>query len=266
MQAGIRSFLKKTPLYPLYRRYQQHRKLQTEVSRTRVWTVDDENRAAFYQQFISPGDLVFDVGANLGNRTKVFNRLGAEVVAFEPQADCFQVLEALFHGNPSVHLVNRALGKTEGEAEMLISDAHTISSLSPQWIAAVKDSGRFREYQWDQRQRIQMTTIDKMIGEFGVPSFIKIDVEGYECDVLSKLSTPIDCVSIEFVPEVIQNTLHCIDHMSALSEIDARLSLEESMQWATPTWQTADEIKQVLRETDRATFGDVYIRCLKNRS
>ncbi|MBP8273948.1 MAG: hypothetical protein KAY59_05920, partial [Acidobacteria bacterium] len=47
-------------------------------------------RAAFYRPFISPSDLVFDVGANLGTHSMCFRALGARVVAFEPQPHCAQ--------------------------------------------------------------------------------------------------------------------------------------------------------------------------------
>jgi len=258
----FRNFFRRTPFYPVYRWLQRSR----QVRRFRDWSGEDEKRAVFYRQFINSGDLVFDVGANLGNRTKVFCKLGARVVAFEPQAYCHAFLERVFDGNESVRLVNRALGKTEGETEMLIAEGHDISSLSQRWIEAVKKSGRLSDYHWNQRQRVAITTLDMAIEEFGVPSFIKIDVEGYEFEVLSGLSTPIDCLSIEFHPDDIQNTLNCIDHMSSLSPIEARLSLGESMKWETPAWLTADDIKQVLADTDPTACGDVYIRCLRNRN
>lgn len=262
MQWNFMNFLRRTPLYPLYKRLQQHRQRKAEVGRFSVWTEDDEKRAVFYKQFISPGDLVFDVGANMGNRTKVFCKLGARVVAFEPHVYCYGFLKEVFQGERSVRLVNRALGKTEGETEMLIAQAHAISSLSPQWIEAMKRSGRLSGHKWEHRQRVEITTLDKMIQEFGIPSFIKIDVEGYEFEVLSGLSTPVDCLSIEFHPEDIQNTLNCIDRMSSLTAIHARLSLGESMKWETPSWVTADKIKQGLASVDARMCGDVYIRTL----
>ena len=266
MWTGVRNLLKRMPLYPPYRRFQQRRRMKDAARRFWDWTEDDENRAAFYKQFISPGDLVFDVGANMGNRAKVFWKLGARVVAFEPQTDCYEFSRSMFRGKESVRLVNRALGKTAGETDMLVADANTISSLSARWIEAVKRSGRFRGFQWEKRQRVQISTLDWAIQEFGVPSFIKIDVEGYEFEVLSGLSQPIACLSIEFTPEDIENTSNCIDRMSSLSAIDARLSLGESMKWETPAWLTADEMKQALADTDPRTFGDVYIRCRANKS
>jgi FkbM family methyltransferase len=266
MNRAFKNFLKRMPLYPLYQKFQQYRHLKETIRRYWEWTEDDENRAGFYRQFISPGDLVFDVGANMGNRAKVFWKLGAQVVAFEPQVGCYDYLRLVFTGKKSVRLVNRALGKTEGETEMFIADASIISSLSTRWIEAVRRSGRFSENNWDKKQRVEITTLDKAIQEFGTPSFIKVDVEGYEFEVLSGLSNPVDCVSIEFTPEDIQNTLNCIDHMSSLSSVDARLSLGESLKWETPSWLNADKIKQELAVADPTMFGDVYIRCLMNKS
>jgi hypothetical protein len=43
-----------------------------------------QNERDFYRRFIRPGDLVFDVGANVGKRSAVFLDLGATVVAIEP--------------------------------------------------------------------------------------------------------------------------------------------------------------------------------------
>jgi FkbM family methyltransferase len=251
MYKRLKDLLKKTPLYPLYQK-----------RRFWKWTKEDEAEAAFYKQFISPGDLVFDVGANVGNRTKVFYELGARVVAFEPQVDCYRFLKMVFNGKSSVCVLNQALGKTRGQTEMLISDYHCISSLSTRWIEAVKGSGRFSDHKWEKTQPVEMTTLDESIQEFGVPSFIKIDVEGYESEILSGLSTPINCLSVEFTPEDAQNALGCIDHMSSLSVIDARLSLGESMKWETPSWLTAGKIKQAIADVDPKAVGDVYIRCL----
>jgi FkbM family methyltransferase len=261
MRSAIESLLVKTPGYSFYKRFQLHRQLSVEARRFWEWTEADELRANFYRQFINPGDLVFDVGANLGNRTKVFCKLGAQVIAFEPQAGCYELLKRACAGNQSVRVLNRALAKTERMLDIFIADAHTISSCSSEWIEAVKKSGRFEKFDWNKVQRVETTTLDKAIQEFGLPSFIKIDVEGYEFEVLSGLSAPVKCISVEFTPELIQNTFNCIDHMSSLSDIDAQLSLEESMEFETGSWLSAEEIKRMLAQTDPATFGDVYIRC-----
>ena len=121
--------------------------------------------------------MVFDVGANMGNRTKLFLQLGARVIAFEPQKACSDYLKSVYNKDDKFTLIEMALGDNEGDEEMLISNAHTISTLSAHWVKATKESGRFSQYEWKNRQLVHITTLDNVIKKFGVPSFIKIDVD-----------------------------------------------------------------------------------------
>jgi FkbM family methyltransferase len=257
MNAQIKGLLKKTPFYSVYRAYQHH----TAVKNFWNWTDDDEKSAGFYRQFIERGDLVFDVGANLGNRSKVFYKLDAQVVAFEPQTDCQAFLKTVFKGKNAVRVIDRALGAACGSAEMLVGDTNTLSSLSAEWISAVTNSLRFSGHRWDKRQTVEMMTLDNAIREFGVPKFIKIDVEGYEAQVLSGLSSPVKCISIEFTPELIESTLECIDRLSCLSAIEVNISFGESLAFASPSWHSPANFKRLLAREDHRRWGDVYIRC-----
>lgn len=63
---------------------------------------DDARRMAFYKQWIKPGDLVFDIGANIGNRTRVFADIGARVVAVEPLPHCYWALRWMFKFRPVI--------------------------------------------------------------------------------------------------------------------------------------------------------------------
>jgi FkbM family methyltransferase len=225
------------------------------------WSDMDERRYKFYRQFFSNGDIVFDVGANVGNRTKVFLKLHAQVVAFEPQHMCAEFLDRVMKGNACFTLIRKALGSEIGKAQILISDTHTISSMSPQWVESVKGSGRFAKEQWNKRQTVEVTTLDHCIKEYGRPTFMKIDVEGYEYDVISGLSQSIDIVSIEFTPEYLENTFKCIDHLCSLSdEIEFQISLGESMEWHLPTWVSRLQIRDALLQIGTRKFGDLYVR------
>lgn len=97
----------------------------------------------FYSQFIKKGDLCFDIGANLGNRTRVFLKLGARVVAVEPQDKCMKKLKKKYGNNSEVVLVHKAVGVKEGKGNLILSDSHTISSMSGEWIESVKKSDMF---------------------------------------------------------------------------------------------------------------------------
>ena len=149
-------------------------------------------------------------------------------------------------------MIEAALGDKEGETEMLISNAHTISTLSQHWVKATKQSGRFSQYKWNKNQQVHITTLDSVIKKFGVPSFIKIDVEGYEFEVTSGLTNPIQCISIEFAVENIENTYKCIEHMRSLSNASFQYSAGESLDFFLPTWVSEKEIKN-MRNQDKET-------------
>lgn len=262
MNHRMKSFLKRTPIYPLYCRFvRPHVVARRLLHQFHTWSHEDEERLKFYRQFVKHGDIVFDVGVNVGNRTKVFLKLGAQVVGYEPQQICVEFLNRVLRSHPHFQLVQKALGAQVGETQMLISDTHTISSMSPRWIESVKRSGRFGKEEWNKSQPVEITTLDLAIQEHGRPAFIKIDVEGYEYEVLSGLSEVIDMISIEFTPEYLDNTFKCIDHLSSLStELEFQISIGESMEWHLPVWVAKSQIKDALLQLPARKFGDLYIR------
>jgi len=243
----------------LYRLITQRKRIIT----LKQWTDHDQEMMRFYSQFINGSSpLCFDVGANVGNRVKIFLSLNAVVVAIEPQRHCVGILKRAFGDNARLTIVQKAVGETEGQAEILMSDADTISSMSPKWIEAVKKSGRFPDNDWYKKVAVPMTTLDSLIEEYGKPDFIKIDVEGYEYQVISGLSQPVRAISIEFTPEFIDSTFSCIDHLEKIGNIRLNYSLRESMSFALADWTTSQRIKEKLiaYENDNEVFGDVYVR------
>lgn len=212
-----------------------------------------------YSAFVKPGDLCFDIGANVGTRTQLFLELGARVVAVEPQMVCLRKLQRHYGSDSRVILVPQALGRQPGEAEMLVSDAHTISSMSRDWINRVEASGRFGSHRWTSRVSVPVTTLDALIEEHGVPAFCKIDVEGYEAEVVAGLSRALPCVSFEFTPEVMETAYACVDRLGELGTTAFNYSLGETMELALPHWVDRVEMAETLRRLEESsTFGDVY--------
>lgn len=212
---------------------------------------------AFYGKFVSAGDLCFDVGANRGNRTSVFLDLGANVIAVEPQRDCVDALRAHHDKTGRFVAVECALGAEAGHAILMTTDADTLATLSPGWVERVREAGRFR-LEWSGRREVRVSTLDCLIEEHGVPMFCKIDVEGYEEQVLEGLSQPLPALSFEFTPEFGESTVRCVDRLRDLGFDRFGLSLGESLELGP--WLPGEDVLTALRELPRdgRTFGDVY--------
>lgn len=216
---------------------------------------------AFYGNFFKSGDLVFDIGANNGNRSEIFLELGARVVAVEPQPLCQDVLKRLFASSPRFTLVPKALGDAPGEAKMFIADASVLSTLSKDWIDKTTKSGRFAGHEWSKSITVPLTTMDALIAEHGDPSFCKIDVEGFEVQVLKGLTRPVKAVSFELATEATDNALACIQRLESLGRYEYNFSNSESMKFERTAWLTSDAMVRVIKsELDSSYFGDVYAR------
>lgn len=217
-------------------------------------------RIGFYRQFVSPGDLVFDVGANVGNRVEALLGCGAKVVAVEPQPSCAAILEKKF--GQKIILENLGLSDAEGELEMLLSNDTTVSTFNTEFIEANRE--RFKYSRWEEKIRVPVSTLDQLIERHGIPRFCKIDVEGFELQVLRGLHTPVPCISLEYcVPEMLQLTIDCVDQLHKLSPGGKyNYSIGETMAWALPEWQSHSEFLNHINkpEFSATLFGDIYFK------
>jgi FkbM family methyltransferase len=222
----------------------------------------------FYSQFITKGDLCFDIGANIGSRTEVFLRLGAKVVSVEPQNNCMKKLRRKYGNNEQVSLIHQAVSDFEGEEEIMVSNAHTVSSMSQEWIDSLKASDMFfvatSAFQWQKYAKVKVTTLDKLVQEHGKPVFCKIDVEGYEYKVLKGLSKSIGTISFEFTPtkEFIDSAMNTVKHLATIGEVRFNYSLGESMTLALENWVGHEAISKIIPTLSKKTSfcGDIYAK------
>jgi len=218
-------------------------------------------RLAFYSRFITRGDLCFDIGANIGNRTNLFTELGCSVVAVEPQKECFVYLKKKFGSNQNVQLVHKAVSDKTGEEDLFICEADSISSMSSSWISAVKKSGRYSGFKWNKKIKVETTTLDLLIKKFGMPVLCKIDVEGSEFAVLKGLSKPIRNISFEFSQDYLPSTLKCLQYLNHLGDVRFNYSIGESMELALKEWTDIKHMETILKSfPGEAIWGDIYAR------
>jgi len=182
------------------------------------------------------------------------------VVAVEPQKSCYKYLKLMF-GN-KIQLVTKGLGAKEETKKFFIADSSTISTFSENYIKAVKDSGRFGNNTWNKTEEIEMTTLDNLIQLYGVPAFIKIDVEGFEKEVLSGLTKKINALSFEYcVPEQLSQAIDCINVLTVSNPaMKFNFSAGESMKLEMDNWLTAPDMLKFMNadQFSNTGFGDIY--------
>lgn len=206
-------------------------------------------------EIIREGSLVFDVGANKGEKAIDFIAKGARVVCFEPQPHCIESLRQRFAASGNVTIVGKGLAARPGTMTMSIcSNADTISTFSTEW-----KSGRFSEYSWDSEVSVPVSTLDEEVRAYGIPEYCKIDVEGYEYEVLSGLSLPIPFISFEFTKEFLTNAERCLQHLESIGYDKFNVVLGESKEFFLDAWQPSSCLMQRLNQMeDPLLWGDIY--------
>ena len=229
----------------------------------------DRERAAemdaLYAGFVGSGDLVFDIGAHVGDRIASFRRLGAKVVALEPQPGAMRALRLIHGRDADVTLLRAAAGPQPGEITLHVNSANpTVSTASAEFLEAASDAPGWEGQSWDHAITVPLVSLDSLIAQYGMPAFAKIDVEGFEASVLAGLSRPLPALSFEFTTIQRGIVRDCLAQLARLGDYRFDFALGES-QTLTGTWQDADNLLAAIDALPvHANSGDVYAR-LQNR-
>lgn len=213
-----------------------------------------------YAGFVRRGDLVFDIGAHVGDRVASFRRLGARVVAVEPQPALVKVLKLFYGRRAGVAIEAVAVGRGIGSTRMMINaDNPTVSTASPAFISAARDASGWETQRWSSSVAVAVTTLDALIGKHGRPAFIKIDVEGFEAEALQGLSYQVKALSFEFTTIQRDVARACIERCVALGYARFNAALGESQTLVRADWAGGEEIARWLAELPHAAnSGDIY--------
>ncbi len=251
MKTLIINVLKKVKLYNPVQRF------ALNIIQNR--SVYQSNADKFYGQFIRNGDLCFDIGANVGARAKIFRRLGAKVICLEPQEECLKILNSTFKNDNNVKIIGSAVGEKVGTAQLTMSVHNDlIASLSDKYVKESRFSGDFDD---SKTQEVSVTTLDDLISQYGKPKFCKIDVEGFELEVLKGLSQSLHFVSLEFAKEFLDDTEKCLAVLSNLGANKFTYSEGDSLALFSSDWYSSPEtLMQKMRAHQNNDFwGDVYV-------
>lgn len=217
----------------------------------------------FYRSFVGPGDVVFDIGAHVGDRTRAFAGLGARVVALEPNPELAARLKRAFSGRAAIEVVEAAAGDAVGRATLHVSAATpTVSSLNAAWTerVAARNAG-FADVCWDRPVEVPVTTLARLIQRHGEPAFAKIDVEGHESRVLAGLDRPLPALSFEFVRGTLDDAGDCVERLAALGAYEYNAVEGERRRFLWPRWRSPEAVRDWLAAgADGLASGDLYAR------
>lgn len=166
-----------------------------------------------------------------------------------------------FEGNVRFHNEKIAVGAANTTAILHISNLFpTLSTLaSEEWQDKINKATPLT-ITYDEIVEIRVLTLDDLVKKYGKPTFIKIDVEGYESEVLKGLSHPIDYISFEILSFNSDLMEECLLILTKLGYSKFNFSMRETFKMSFDRWVKGEIIKTFFNGMSKTYSGDIYAK------
>ncbi len=207
-----------------------------------------------YSSLIKKDDLCFDIGANKGLKSKLFLSLGARVIAFEPQSSCSKFLNDI--NNKNFNYLSFAVGPRDEIKNLNIANHIEVATFSNKFIDYFKNDS----LEWSEIEEVEVKKLDTLIKEYGIPDFCKIDVEGYELDILSNLTYEIPIIEFEFTGGFISNTIKIIELLNKQNTY-FNFILNENPKFELKEWVKAKKMITIINDLPiNRLHGNIFVK------
>lgn len=218
----------------------------------------------FYRPFLRAGDLVFDIGAHHGEKCAAFLSLGARVVAVEPNPNGLALLSKRFPREIETGrliVLPVAVGRSAGRVQLrqfLVDGCN--ASVSDVFARALEEELGAPSAVFD----VEMIAGASLFERYGMPAFIKIDVEGMDADVLSTVPCRPRMLTFEFnqAPHCVPLTNACFVEVARLGFTEANFTEGADPRLLLREWVKPDRLLEEISRAaqGRAMWGDVVVR------
>ena len=206
--------------------------------------------------------IAFDIGANIGQTVDELLPNYDKIICFEPNPNLVTIIKNKFFNNDKVTIEELGLSDKIETKKFNISNSHVVSTFSEDWI----NNSRFTNvYNWDTSIDVKTTTLDEVIDKYGIPYFIKIDVEGYEYEVLKGLTKLLENTYFAFEwaeeqYEIVNKTVKYLKELGynnfSYTYQDSLLTLE-NIEWGK--WEDLT-IHNDINEDRKEKWGMIYFK------
>ena len=221
MKHLIFGILKRLGLYYFVKYYPPLFKLRLKIlNPSLAKSIDAENE--LFNNVLPPGvlNMVIDGGANVGHLTSYFEKKFNKVIAVEPVPGNAAELRARFNGKKKIVIVEKIIDSEEGKKELLISadKDHTVSTVNKQWSEWWEKENKSQKIRYNDSIEVSTVTLPQLIKIYGLPDFLKLDIEGNEWQAISLLTDCIPLISFEtHLPGFMDDTLKILQHLGGLT-------------------------------------------------
>ena len=196
--------------------------------------------------------MYFDIGANVGNWTLANMNMANQIISVEADPETFKTLKLATGFTKKVIQMNYAVCDSKNETiDFYKCSSNTISTINLEWLAS--DKCRFHGNEGRVYEKISCATIslDKIIEIHGVPSLIKIDVEGGEFECIRSLTQKVNDLCFEWASELKDITFLCIGYLYSLGFSKFYLQNEDNYTFRPNESEYVDlqKIRELLNNT-----------------